>query len=61
MAGDILETITKLIRAGEEAGYTLEQMIQLLENGMSLSSLMELVEWRLTSATIEPRAYRWVM
>jgi len=38
--------ISKLAVAGEEAGFTLEQMIELLDSGLSVATLLELIAWR---------------
>lgn len=38
--------ITKLAVAGEQAGFSLEQMIQLLDSGLTVESLIELIAWR---------------
>jgi hypothetical protein len=38
--------INKLAVAGEQAGFTLEQMIQLLDSGLSVETLLEMIAWR---------------
>jgi hypothetical protein len=56
--------ISQLAIAGEQAGFTLEQMIDLLNAGLSVATLMELIAWRLHSAPLPleflPRSH-WVM
>jgi hypothetical protein len=52
MGGDMesqlqLNAIRKLAIAGEQAGFTLDQMIQLLNSGMSVVTLLDLIAWRL--------------
>jgi hypothetical protein len=42
--------ISKLAVAGEQAGFTLEQMIDLLDDGLSVQTLLELIAWRLHGA-----------
>lgn len=37
--------ISKLAVAGEQAGFTVEQMIQLLDAGLSVESLIDLIAW----------------
>jgi hypothetical protein len=37
-----------LAAAGEQAGFTLDQMIQLLNSGMSVVTLLDLIAWRLS-------------
>ena len=41
---------SKLMLDGERAGFTLEQMIELLEAGLSVESLLDLINWRLDLA-----------
>jgi hypothetical protein len=56
------DTICRLAIAGEEAGFSLEDMIQLLNAGLTVETLLNLIEWRLCQA--EPRtpsSSRWLM
>ena len=57
--------ISKLAAAGEQAGFTLEQMIELLDQGLEIETLLELICWRLHGAAMPPAndvpRYRWVM
>jgi hypothetical protein len=46
----LVNAIRKLAVAGERAGLSLEQMIQLLNSGMSVVALLDLIAWRLDSA-----------
>ena len=39
--------IGKLAIAGEQAGFTVEQMIDLLNSGIAVETLIELIAWRL--------------
>lgn len=41
--------VEKLALAGEQAGFTIDQMIQLLNIGISLEALIMLILWRLDS------------
>jgi hypothetical protein len=43
-----VNAIRKLAVAGEQAGFTLDQMIQLLNSGMSVVTLLDLIAWRLS-------------
>jgi hypothetical protein len=56
--------ISKLAVAGEQAGFTLEQMIDLLNDGVSVATLLELIAWHLHGAPLplefSPRSH-WVM
>ena len=42
-----VNAVRKLAIAGEQAGLSLEQMIQLLNSGMSAVALLNLITWRL--------------
>jgi len=42
--------IGKLAIAGEQAGITVEQMIQLLDDGLTVETLLDLISWRLGHA-----------
>ena len=58
--------IGKLAIAGEQAGLSLEQMIQLLDNGLTVETLLELITWRLTEirtpVTTPPScSARWIV
>jgi hypothetical protein len=43
----LVRTIGKLAIAGEHAGFSLEQMIELLNQGLSVETLLDLISWRL--------------
>jgi hypothetical protein len=43
----LVSGIAKLAMAGEQAGFTVEQMIQLLNAGLGVDALMDLIAWRL--------------
>jgi hypothetical protein len=57
--------ISKLAADGEQAGFTLEQMIDLLDHGLEVETLLDLICLRLHPAvtTAEPvvSRYRWVV
>ena len=57
--------ISKLAAAGGQAGFTLEQMIQLLDAGLSVESLLDLICLRLHPAAMssaqDASRYRWVV
>lgn len=54
--------IGKLAAAGERAGFTLEEMIQLLDSGVSVATLLELISRRLEDpARPSPQRTHWVM
>ena len=60
MQRSLAETIQKVITAGQEAGFTLDQMIELLEKGFTVESLLRMIEWRLSPPVVEPRSSRWI-
>ena len=43
----LMIAIGKLAMAGEQAGFTIEQMIDLLNSGLAVETLLELIAWRL--------------
>jgi hypothetical protein len=43
----LLRGILKLAIAGEQAGFSVEQMIDLLHAGLSVEMLLDLISWRL--------------
>ena len=56
------QTVYKLAMAGEQAGFSLEQMIQILNSGVSVETLLHLIEWRLGAVDPSPaRSSRWIM
>jgi hypothetical protein len=54
-------SIAKLAMAGEQAGFTVEQMIQMLNAGVTLEGLLRLIEWRFSLPILPPRTSRWIM
>lgn len=55
--------IWKLAVAGESAGLSIEQMIQLLNDGLTVKTLLDLISWRLEllRPTTPPPFARWVV
>jgi hypothetical protein len=53
--------IFKLAIAGEQAGFTIEQMIWLLNVGITVESLLRRIEWRFASPETDARSSRLVM
>lgn len=59
MAAPSLRTsVFRLALAGEQAGFTVEQMIWMLNAGLSFEGLLWLIEWRLG---LLDAATRWVV
>lgn len=46
--------ISKLAAAGQQAGFSLEQMIELLDGGVEVKTLLELICWRLHGLPLLP-------
>lgn len=44
----LLRAVGKLARAGEQAGFNIEEMIEMLDSGMSVESLLNLISGRLS-------------
>lgn len=49
------ESIAKLAILGEQAGFTIEQMIGLLSAGLSAATLLDLITWRLEISSSEAK------
>lgn len=57
-----LETIVeKFVRAGEQAGFSVGQMIRLLQTGVEVETLLQMIECRLSSRSTKPSSSLWVM
>lgn len=61
----LVVAVSKLAAAGEQAGFTLEQMIDLLDGGLEVEALLELICMRLHGAALPTDAgmagYCWVL
>jgi len=57
----LMTAIAKLVLAGEQAGFTVEQMIQLRQTGASVEALLNLIELRLFPRVATLQSSRWVM
>lgn len=51
MEQSLVIAIIKLAVAGEQAGFSLEDMIQLLDSGLTVDGLLELITWRFEHCT----------
>jgi hypothetical protein len=61
---DKLLAVGKLAIAGEKAGFTIDQMIDLLNSGVSVQTLLGLIEMRLSDNGELPNpaiTNRWIM
>ena len=54
-------SVCKLAIAGEQAGFTVEQMIQMLNDGVSIEGLLRVIAWRLALIVEDSRSSRWIM
>ena len=61
----LVRAIGKLAMAGEQAGFSLEEMIDMLDSGVSVSALLALISSRLEEPPTPSRALdsipHWVM
>jgi len=61
----LLSAVGKLAIAGEQAGFTVEQMIELLNEGLSAENLLDLISWRLeeteTPIASRARSLGWIV
>lgn len=62
-AASLQNSICKLAIAGEQAGFTVEQMIRLLNAGVTVDGLLRLIEWRLGTGETKIQVHysEWVM
>lgn len=54
-------SVCKLAMAGEQAGFTVDQMIRMLNAGVTVEGLLRLIEWRLGSSETDPCSSGWIM
>jgi hypothetical protein len=54
-------SVYKLAMAGEQAGFTVEQMIRLLNAGITVETLLDVIERRLSDKAPEVRSSRWIV
>ena len=62
-ASTVVQAIRKLANAGQRAGFTIEQMIELLNAGLTVETLLHLIDWRLyhPGPPPPPNSSRWIM
>jgi hypothetical protein len=46
-------TIEKLARAGEQAGFRVEEMIEMINAGVSIGALLDMISYSLSHETLE--------
>jgi hypothetical protein len=54
-----ITTGEKLVLVAEEAGFSVEQMIQILQTETRVEAPLCMTEWRLCPPAMEPRSSRW--
>lgn len=57
----LMTAIEKLVRAGKQAGFSVEQMIQMLQTGVDVETLLQMIERRLSPPSAKLRSSRWVI
>jgi len=57
----IMTAIQNLALAGEQAEFTVQRMIQMLQTGATVETLLSLIELRLCPSAASPSSSRWVM
>ena len=55
---ELISAIDKLAIAGERAGFTTEQLIRLLNAGMSVEDLVQLIATRLCAQENQPNPFK---
>ena len=56
------QAVYKLTIAGEQAGFSIEEMIQMLKAGITVEALLQLIEWRFGAADDhQAGSSRWIM
>ena len=58
---EISPSVVALAQEDEQPGLTFEQMLDLLNSGVTIEDLLRIVQWKLSGAKVPPGAARWVM
>jgi len=48
----VYSAIERLVQAGEQVGFSVQDLIRMLKGGMSLESLLDLIEIRMTASCV---------
>ncbi len=56
-----MTAVEKLVAAGEQVGFSVEQMIQLLQTGSTVETLLRMIELRLFPTSLASKSSHWVM
>jgi hypothetical protein len=58
----LARAVERLAQAGEQAGFSVEDMIQILNAGVSLETLLDIIDRSLRASPVETgRSSRWTM
>jgi hypothetical protein len=57
----LARAIEKFAAAGEEAGFTVEEMIQILNAGVGVKTLLDIIEDVLQGPGVRCGSSRWIM
>ena len=58
----LVRAVERLAQAGERAGFSVENMIQMLNAGVTVEVLLDLIERGLQASPMETgRSSRWIM
>jgi hypothetical protein len=61
----LMNAISKLAIAGEQAGFSIEQMTDLLGAGLTVETLLDLIAWRLegtqSALPLQGSSSNWVI
>ena len=49
---DVYHAIERLVQAGEQVGFTVHDLIRMLNGGMTLESLVDVIEVRMVGACV---------
>lgn len=53
---DVYGAIERLVQAGEQVGFTVPDLIGMLNSGITLESLFELIEVRMAGSCVHPES-----
>ena len=51
---NVYAAIERLVQAGEQAGFTVHDLIRMLDGGMTLESMLEVIEVRMMGSYVHP-------
>jgi hypothetical protein len=58
----LVRPVERLAEAGEQAGFSVEDMIRMLNAGLTVATLLDIIEGSLHASPLETaRSSRWIM